>query len=485
MINLYDIVWGLGVGITAPYWYLKPAAREKVRKAFRQRMGRDIETRTGDEPCILIHAVSLGEMNATRALVQKLRDMRPGLRFVISSTTETGYTRGQELYVAAADVELIHYPLDFSSAISRVLDATRPDVVVLMELEVWPNFVKRCQQRGIPVILANGRLTTESYKRYRWGGPVVRTMFGRLTLVCAQDDTYGVRFRDLGVPHHHIVITGTMKFDNANLAPPPNTAFLKASRLGVQVGYEQLWVCGSTGPDEEDIILRVYRSLLKRHTLLRLILVPRHPQRFDEVADIIRDHKFDCVRMTAIDAGDQPPPPSAIPPVVLIDKMGVLREFYSIADVVFVGRSLVDLGPRQHGSDMIEPAALGKATLVGPYTSNFADAMIKFRAAQAMYEVANEESLEQSVGVLLSTPSEAKLLGRKAVEVVRREQGATARHARVIMQILCTKRGEEPPPPPPPPPPDVVLPHDTLGGSGFTAEPVTQNPQWLVIRPIR
>src|SRR5688500_12380873 len=386
MINLYDIVWGLGVGVTAPYWYLKPSARQKVLKAFRQRMGLGIEQRSGDDPCILIHPVSLGEMNASRALVQKLRDMRPGVKFVISSTTETGYTRGQELYVAAADVELIYYPLDFSAAINRVLEATRPDVVVLMELEVWPNFVKRCQQRGIPVILANGRLTTESYKRYRWGGPVVKNMFRRLTLVCAQDDTYGVRFLEVGVPHHHIVITGTMKFDNANLAPPSNTAFLKASRLGVQVGYEQLWVCGSTGPGEEDIILRVYRRLLKRHTRLRLVLVPRHPQRFDEVATIVRAHMFECLRISQLD--DVPlPPPSAIPPVVLIDAMGVLRDFYSIADVVLVGRSLVDLGPRQHGSDMIEPAALGKATIVGPYTSNFADAMIKFRAAQAVYEV--------------------------------------------------------------------------------------------------
>src|SRR5688500_5283481 len=326
MINLYDIVWGLGVGVTAPYWYLKPSARQKVLKAFRQRMGLGIEQRSGDDPCILIHPVSLGEMNASRALVQKLRDMRPGVKFVISSTTETGYTRGQELYVAAADVELIYYPLDFSAAINRVLEATRPDVVVLMELEVWPNFVKRCQQRGIPVILANGRLTTESYKRYRWGGPVVKNMFRRLTLVCAQDDTYGVRFLEVGVPHHHIVITGTMKFDNANLGPPSPTISITAQHLGMEPGVEQIWVCGSTGPGEEEVILRVYRKLLPRHTRLRLIIVPRHPQRFDEVADIIAD-KFYCYRFTDMEQHVALPPESAIPPVILIDKMGVLRDF--------------------------------------------------------------------------------------------------------------------------------------------------------------
>jgi 3-deoxy-D-manno-octulosonic-acid transferase len=500
MINFYDIVWGAGVGRAAPYWYLKPAAREKVLKAFRQRMGRDIARREGDAPCIMIHAVSLGEMNATRALVQRLREMREGVQFVISTTTDTGYERGKELYVAAGDVELIRYPLDFSAAIDRVLDAAKPDVVVLMELEVWPNFVKRCEQRGIPVVLANARLTESSFRHYRWGGPVVRKMFRRLTLVCAQDDAYGVRFLELGVPHHHVVITGTMKFDNANISTPP-AGYTKAMRLGVRVGLEQVWVCGSTGPGEEEIVLRVYRKLLRRHSRLRLIIVPRHPQRFDEVAQIIYDHKFDCVRWSRIDQEPPPPPDLPVPPVILIDAMGVLRDFYSVATVCFVGRSLVDLGPRQHGSDMIEPAALGKAVVVGPHTSNFADAMLKFRQSGAMYEVADEEALEQTVGVLLSTPAEVKAIGQKAMDVVRREQGATLRHARVILQILCTKRGEEMPRPAIPPaplmpqqpamPPTLDMhPPDPIGNvasgiPGVAPDAVTQSPTWLVIRPIR
>jgi 3-deoxy-D-manno-octulosonic-acid transferase len=507
MINFYDIVWGAGVGLAAPYWFLKPAAREKVRTAFRQRMGRDIPKREGDAPCIMIHAVSLGEMNATRALVQRLREMRPGTQFVISATTDTGHARGVELYNADGDVTIIRYPLDFSGAIKRVLDAVRPDVVVLMELEVWPNFVKRCEQRGIPVVLANGRLTESSFRNYKRGGPFVRKMFRRLTLVCAQDDAYGVRFLELGVPHHHVVITGTMKFDNAVVGAPP-AGYLKAMHLGVRVGLEQVWVAGSTGPGEEEIVLRVYRKLLPRHSRLRLIIVPRHPQRFDEVLDIILDHRFDCLRYSDMDQGVLPPRDMPVPPVILIDAMGVLRDFYSVATVVFVGRSLVDLGPRQHGSDMIEPAALGKAVVVGPHTSNFADAMLKFRAARAMYEVEDEAALEETIGVLLSTPQEVKDLGQKAMDVVRREQGATMRHARVILQVLCTKRGEDfqrpatpravpatftapsyvPPPPPidisapaPPPPPD------TFGGGipGVAPDAVTQSPTWLVIRPIR
>ncbi|MEA2710132.1 MAG: 3-deoxy-D-manno-octulosonic-acid transferase [Phycisphaerales bacterium] len=497
MINFYDIAWGVGVAVAAPYWLIKPAARAKVLGAFRQRMGQDIPRREGDGPCILIHAVSLGEMNATRALVEKLRESRPGVHFVISSTTETGFARGQELYTTAGDVTLIRYPLDFSAAIARVLDAARPDLVVLMELEVWPNFMKHCERREIPVVLANARLTESSFRNYRRGGPIVRKMFRRLTLICAQDDAYGVRFLELGVPHHHVVITGTMKFDNANLGGPVKGAYLMAMRMGVKAGLEQVWVCGSTGPGEEEIVLRVYRKLLPRHARLRLIIVPRHPQRFDEVADLIFDNKFDCVRLSHTEQGEPLPPTSPVPPVVLIDAMGVLREYYALASVVFVGRSLVDLGPRQHGSDMIEPAALGKAVVVGPHTSNFADAMMKFRAARAMYEVESEASLEQTIGVLLSTPTEVKELGQRAAEVVRREQGATMRHARVIVQILSTKRGEELPRPATPPateqsPPAQPAsvrppPPDTFAGGipGVAADAVTQSPPWLVIRPIR
>jgi len=249
--------------------------------------------------------------------------------------------------------------------------------------------------------------------------------------------------------------------------------------------------------------LRVYRKLLPQHSRLRLIIVPRHPQRFDEVAETIWQHKFECVRYSEMDQAELPPRDLPVPPVILVDAMGVLRDFYSIATVVFVGRSLVDLGSRQHGSDMIEPAALGKAVVVGRHTTNFADAMLKFRAAGAMYEVTDEAALEETVGVLLSTPAEVKEIGQKAMDVVRREQGATMRHARVIFQILCTKRGEEfqrpaapprsiaqpmPPAQPPastPPPPPIDMPPPIEGIPGVTPDAVTQSPAWLVIRPIR
>jgi 3-deoxy-D-manno-octulosonic-acid transferase len=185
MINGYDFAWGSLLTLGAPFWVLHPRLRTKVRRALSERMGRGV-SRMGSAPAVMIHAVSLGEINATRALVRMLSEARPGLRFVVSTTTDTGYARGRELYGADPKVTLIRFPLDFSGAIARVLDNLRPSLVVLMELEVWPNFMKHCESRAIPVVLANARLTPSSFKHYRWGGPVIRKMFRRIEIVCAQ-----------------------------------------------------------------------------------------------------------------------------------------------------------------------------------------------------------------------------------------------------------------------------------------------------------
>src|SRR5687768_3765447 len=179
MINGYDIAWGAVLALGAPVWLASPRLRTKVRRALGERMGRRL-SRDTSKPAVMIHAVSLGEINATRALVRMLAEARPELQFVVSTTTDTGFDRGRELYGADPRVTLIRYPLDFSAAVRRVLDGLRPDVVVLMELEVWPNFIRHCEARGVPVVLINGRLTESSFRNYRLGGPLVSRMFRRL-----------------------------------------------------------------------------------------------------------------------------------------------------------------------------------------------------------------------------------------------------------------------------------------------------------------
>jgi 3-deoxy-D-manno-octulosonic-acid transferase len=441
MINHYDIAYGLGVGVSAPYWLVKPSARRKMFSAFRNRMGHlDDARRDPAKRAVMIHAVSLGEINATASLVKMLKQAQPTPHVIISTTTETGYARAKQLYGGVANLTVIRYPLDFSNAVSRVLDVLTPDVVVLMELEVWPNFLRACVRRDIPVLLINGRLTVSSYKKYRLIKPVAAGMFRKLAGICVQDEIYAKRFIELGANPGRVLVTGTMKFDTAEVANRVDGDEELATAVGLFPGAEPIWVCGSTGPGEEEIILRVYRRLLGNYSRLRLVIVPRKPERFDEVAALIEGAKFPCVRRSQKGVAVATPSGSAVPPVILGDTMGELRTFYSLADVVFVGRTLVNLGPSQHGSDMIEPAALGKPVIVGPFTGNFAEAMNKLRAAEAVMEVVDEATLAETVSVLRYSPEEAAGMGRRAQAVVMKEKGATLRHAEVIVGLL-NKRG--------------------------------------------
>ncbi|MGD0137335.1 MAG: 3-deoxy-D-manno-octulosonic acid transferase [Tepidisphaeraceae bacterium] len=432
MINHYDIAYGLGVGLSSPFWLAHPAARRKVLRAFSQRMGQ-VQGRDLSKPGIMVHAVSLGEINATRSLIDVLRSRRPGINFIVSVTTETGFARGQELYGSAADVTLVRYPLDFTSAVDRLLITLRPSLVALLELEVWPNFIRRCAQRNVPVILINGRITPGSFRRYRLAQRLVGSMFARLHHVAAQDQIYAERFAELGVRQNRISVTGTMKFDNAPIADRLPGQDELAAAVGLSPGKDLVWVCGSTGPGEEEIILPIYRGLLNRFADLRLVIVPRKPERFDEVAQMISGRGFSVVRRSR---PGETPPASDLPAVILGDTIGELRKFYALASVVFVGRTLVDLGYRQHGSDMIEPAALAKPVVVGPFTANFAEAMNCFRQADAMMVVQTPQELERAIEILLSDPGRATTIGRRAREVVKAQQGATQRHADLILDTL-------------------------------------------------
>jgi 3-deoxy-D-manno-octulosonic-acid transferase len=401
-------------------------------------MGRE-DAAACDGTTVMIHAVSLGEMNATRAMVRALAQARSDLCFLISTTTDTGFARGQELYGQDCRVIVIRFPLDFTSAVNRVLDRFRPQVVVLMELEVWPNFMLQCERRGIPVVLVNGRLTSGSFRNYRLGGPLVRRMFRRLTAICAQEQPYADRFIALGAPAHRVSVTGTMKFDTAQIAQSIPGAEELAAAVGIRRGAEPVWVCGSTGPGEEAVLLAIHRELLKSHPGLRLVLVPRKPERFDEVAGVIQSAGFELLRRSKSQTPNlqsQISNPESGSPVILGDTMGELPKFYSLADVVFVGRTLLDLGSRQHGSDMIEPAALAKPTVVGRHTANFAEVMNQFRAAGAMREIENADELRTTIDSLLAGPLASAEMGRRAQDVVRKAQGATAKHVQLILEQL-------------------------------------------------
>ncbi len=429
-MNPYDLLYGLGLAVSAPVWAARRTSRRKVLFALNSRMAKELRSSTGTGLGILLHAVSLGEINATRALVAELRQRRPGARFLITTTTTTGWNRATQLYGDAADVTLLRFPLDFSAPIRRMLERFRPAVLVLMELEVWPNLMEHCRRLNIPVAVVNGRLTEASFHRYQLLGPVSRRMFGALSLITAQERTYAERFIALGVPPDRVIVTGTMKFDTARLAGGVAGAGELALAVGLKPG-ERVWVCGSTGPGEEAICLDIYRSLRERHPDLRLILVPRHPERFNEVAQLIVEKGFVLVRRSGAVAA-----PSDVNPVILGDTMGELNRFYSLARAVFVGRSLVDLGPRQQGSDMIEPAALGKPVAVGPFTGNFAEVVRALVGGDGLAVAPDAEGLRRIVADWLANPAAAMGMGARARQVVQRESGATTRNAERIDRLL-------------------------------------------------
>jgi 3-deoxy-D-manno-octulosonic-acid transferase len=431
MINAYDIGYRALIGATWPFWASRRKAREKVHDAFATRNGA-APKRVGSEPAVLVHAVSVGELNAARGLIDALIAARPELHVIVTTTTTAGNELAQKIFGPRERTTVVRFPIDLTPAIDRLLDATRPTVVVLMELEVWPNFLKQCERRKIPAVIANGRITLPSFHKYRLLGPLTWSMFGRLDRCLAQDETYAERFMALGVPREKLEVSGTMKFEAATVGDTVPGADDLARDVGL-TGADHVFIAGSTGPGEEEIVLDVYARLLKSYDKLRLVIVPRKPERFDDVAKLIEARGYECVRRSSPRVANAPSPANA---VVLGDTMGELRKFYALATVVFVGRSFVDLGPKQHGSDMIEPCALAKPTVVGSFTGNFEEPMRAFRQADAIAEVDDADKLFSTLDGWLRDPESAKAMGRRAREVVIAGKGAVQRHLDVLLPLL-------------------------------------------------
>jgi 3-deoxy-D-manno-octulosonic-acid transferase len=423
----------------------------KNRRGWAERFG-GVRTFDHTRPRIWVHAVSLGEINCTPRLVEALQVRLPYYDIVFSTTTDTGYARAVQLY--GAD-RVFRFPLDFSPVVSRVLGRVKPSMIVLVELEVWYNLVGIAAKRGIPVVVINGRLTERSAARFRRLGGFARSMFEKLAWVGAQDDSIAARFRALGARGTRVEITSSLKWDTAEVTDRVGGADAFANALGLD-DARTLWVCGSTGPGEEAMILDAYRQLTRdwpsfaqnagvgsaKHSDTEppiLALVPRKPERFDEVARLIERAGHVCVRRSEHRDGTVG---AALPEsgVVLGDTMGELRKFYSLADVVFIGRTLVPMG----GSDPMEVAALGKPVVMGPYTDNFQLPVTALADADAIRTVQTVDGLPKVVGTILGDTSLAKELGARAREVVIRNQGATDLSADRIVSLLepsCPNRG--------------------------------------------
>jgi 3-deoxy-D-manno-octulosonic-acid transferase len=409
----------------------------RYRTGWAQRFGR-ISRRNPGKKCIWLHAVSVGEVNAAKTIIKELETRFRDYEIVISATTDTGFACANNLF--NQDHQVFYFPFDFSWVMHRAFRRIRPAICLLMELEVWPNFVGTAKKLNIPVVVVNGRISDKSFPKYKRAKPLVRHIFRKVNLVLAQTDQYAQRFREIGAGN--VIVTSSLKYDTAQVADKVEGADALAEQLNMD--GERLWVAGGTGPGEEEILLDVYRNLMQQDEFdnLHLVIVPRKPERFDEVAELIKQSGFKLVRYSRIKnqaAGNVSieNQASGIEPVILGDTMGDLRKFYSLASVIFVGRSLVPMG----GSDMMEAAALGKCTIFGPYTFNFRQTVEALLAGHGAIEVKDGAELLITIKKCLSEPEYARTIGQAGQAVIRQNQGATARTIEALSRMLSSTVG--------------------------------------------
>ena len=407
---IIDCVYLLAVVAISPVVVYRVFRHKRYRTGWPQRFGK-ITRKYPAKKCIWLHAVSVGDF-----------------QIVISTTTDTGFARANTLFGAKHTV--IYFPFDFSWIMKRAFRNIQPSICLLMELEVWPNLVQIAQRLGVPVVVINGRMSDKSFSRYSKIKPIAKKIFQNVSLVLAQTDEYAQRFRGIGVPDERVVVTGSLKYDTAQITDRIDGADALAAQLNI--GNERLWVAGGTGNEEEKLLLDVYKNLREQDQFddLRLVIVPRKPERFDEVAQLIADAGSDFVRYSSIKNGDASWPDKV--PVIFGDTMGDLRKFYSLASIIFVGRSLVPMG----GSDMMEAAALGKCTIFGPHASNFkqtVDALLEGRGA---IMVKDKHELLETMRKCLRDPAFAGQIAQNGREVIRKNQGATRKTIDQIAKLL-------------------------------------------------
>ena len=409
-----DLIYFIGLVIASPILVPRLIIRGKRGYDWRARLGHVEAIPPGSSPRILIHAVSVGEANAIETLVTQLLEQPDPHDVVIAVTTETGFSRATTLYGERCKV--VRYPLDFSRSVGRFLDAIRPDLAVMVELELWPNFTRACRRRDIRLAVVNGRLSERSFRGYSRAAMFVRPMFRRLDAAAVQTELYAKRFRSLGAGRSRVTVTGTMKWDAASSGHRTERAAELADALGIDPG-KPLLVAGSTAPEEHALLRDAIPSGVQ------LLCAPRRPEWFDAAAEALPG----CARRSLGHRG-------SASGLFLLDTIGELSSAYRLADVVVVGRSFGSL----HGSDMMEPCALGKPVVVGPATADFTETVEKLVEGDGLI-VTEATHLREVLHDLFASPDRRAALGEHARSVVDSQQGATTR-TRLILENLILER---------------------------------------------
>lgn len=396
---------------------------------------------------IWLHAVSVGEVLASKKLLDELHRVYPNKQIVISTVTSTGNKIARRI---AQEKDFAFYlPFDISFIVTKVVKLINPSLVIIAETEIWPNLIRRLKKYNIPIITVNARISDGSFKGYRFIKFLIKPVMNMITAFCVQTETDCRRLAALGVAKEKIKITGNMKFDNAKpqITEPQSTQINGKNKLAdyaekrLKLGLQKcdvLWVAGSTHPGEEGIILRVYKKLLAEFPNLKLLIAPRHPERAKEVEKVVDNCGLNHVLVSGL-AGEpvsqlypQTRRPADSHTVFILDTIGQLKDFYAVSDIVFVGGSLIKKG----GQNILEPAAFAKPIVVGPYMFNFRDIMALFLKNEACVMIKNEEELLSDITDLLRDPKKMGALGVRAQELIARNQGATMRNMEYIKGLM-------------------------------------------------
>ena len=420
---LYNLLTALLLPFYAAYWLLRGLGNRAYFDRLGQRFGLGFPKL---DRCIWIHAVSVGEVQASLSLIRALRDRFPGRQLLVSTVTPTGTARVKAEF--GDSVCHCYIPFEFPGAVNSFFKAVNPDAALIMETEIWPNLYRGCGVRKVPLILVSARISPRSIRGYRRLLPLIRETLSHGIIIAAQSQSDADRFLSLGASPSRTRVTGNIKFD---MELPPEIREQGAELRANVIGGRPVWIAASTHEGEEQQVLVAHRVLREQFPDLLLILVPRHPERFVEVHDLVEKSGFEVVTRTEARACS----PSTA--VFLGDTMGEVPLFYAASDVAFVGGSLVPVG----GHNLLEPAAQGLPVVTGPHVFNAQDIADMFVETGACRMVSDERALAAAIADLLTNPDKAAELGDNALDLVEKNRGALARLL-VLLDPLLTRQSE-------------------------------------------
>lgn len=440
MYLIYSLLLGLGFVLMLPRLLLDARRHGKYISGLGERLGK-LEQFDHYQPVIWLHCVSVGEVQAARPLVQAIHREFPGCSIVVSTVTITGQRLARELFKNEAD-RIFFFPIDWRWSVRRALKIINPALVLIMETELWPNFLRECRRQEVPVAIVNGRLSERSFKRYQLVRPFIAKVIDCLDLAVMQTEPDAARMRSLGLAPERVLVSGNMKFD----AGSPDHANPLTKELAARFHFDNgqpVLLAASTHDPEERVVLEAF-NLLRASTdlkTLRLIIAPRHPERFATVATLLDESKLSWTRRSS-----QPAPTDERSEVVLLDSIGELRSLFTLASLVFVGGSIAPTG----GHNILEPAAAGACIVTGPHTKNFDEIVRTFTSNDALVQInpANDSdaaSLLASVcAKLLRDPQRRRALETRARTLVDENRGATARTIEILQPVLTKALAVEP-----------------------------------------